>query len=392
MEDKTLSPMHFDISLPGREVVTPTGFLVDEDKTKFRIALSKEDNAQRTRRVYMAPYLTFNTAGALYGVMQGRGDVAVIGAGPSLHDSLDLIREWTKPENGVILLTLNNAHNFLLQNGIKPDIAAIIESREHAAAYIDPVPDVSYLVGSCVHDATLRKFFNVAENTHIWHVIQDEEHRKQIASLNKTFTRRKIPGVSGGTSVMIRMMDFLVAFMGARRLRFVACDSSARQLNENSASLDMHALPKSHKEPLAAAQIQNKMGQRLKRVYPTTHSMYRQAGEFWLFVDARANEVRAGKLNPFEIMFYGRGLLPDWAALHGFHVDSQAIKKELEDEGYEAIPERKPWSPPERKDAEVILTTYQSGGGSEPSAAVEGDAHPAADDQRLGEPQAPEPT
>lgn len=374
------SAVHFppiDLSAPkdARPVTQGTGFLVGEDKIKFMAAMSHEEVAKRTRRVYMAPYLTYNTAGDLYGAMRGVGDVAIIGAGPSLVDNLDQIREWQKPENGVILLTLNNAHNFLLEHGIKPDIAVIIESREHAAAYIDPVDDVSYLVGSSVHDATLRKFFGVSHNTHIWHPIQDDEHRAQIAALNKTFTRRKIPGVSGGTSVMIRMMDFLVAFMGARRLRFIGCDSSARDR-------EMHALKKAHSEPLITAQIQDRKGNQLRRKYTTTHSMYRQAGEFWMFVDARAKEVRAGTLNAFEIMFYGRGLLPDWAALHNFHVDSVAIKKELEDEGFE---QKVLFNDTVDLSTEIILTAITFGGAADTTGIGRPDGHPAADDQRVGE-------
>jgi len=365
----------------ARRVTQNTGFLVGEEKIKFMAAMSKEELTRRTRRVYMAPYLTYNTAGDLYGAMRGVGDVAVIGAGPSLVDNLDQIREWQKPENGVILLTLNNAHNFLLEHGIRPDISVIIESREHAAAYIDPVDDVSYLVGSSVHDATLRKFFGVSHNTHIWHPIQDDKHRAQIAALNKTFTRRKIPGVSGGTSVMIRMMDFLVAFMGARRLRFIGCDSSAKDGA-------MHALKKAHKERLIVVQIQDQKGNQLRRKYTTTHSMYRQAGEFWMFVDARAKEVRAGTLNAFEIMFYGRGLLPDWAALHNFHVDSVAIKKELEDEGFEP---KVLFSNPVDLSTEVCLTTLAFPSGVNTTGIGRPDGNTAADDQRVGE-QRPDTT
>lgn len=292
------------------------------------LPIPPEEFHRRSKRAYYLAYRKFQSAGDLYRVLEQGATVCIVGAGPSLANDLELIREMEADK--CVILALNNAHDVLLDAGIKPDLCMVIEARERASRYITPREEVGYLIGTSVDDALLERLKPFARNTYLFHVMQSQAHREQIAKLNKNFKTRPLPGITGGTSVGIRAFDFVTQFLGAPDVRFFGFDSSGTRDDMHAKAKDFGAVKASTPAQLIAPD-----GQRFRRIYPTTKAMLRQAGEFWDTVAARATQVRKGEIRPFYIRFYGRGLLPDWAACLGFHIDSAAIKAELEGEGYE---------------------------------------------------------
>lgn len=295
----------------------------------FALAISAQEIARRTKRAYFSNNQVFNTVLDLKGIMKHAADICIVGAGPSVLNDIELIRKYADPESGVIVMALNNAHDLLLEHDITPDLAVLIEMKDRAADYITPRDGVGYIIATTVADCTLDRFRPFARNTHLFHTIQDHRHQKQIQELNRTFSKINIPGLSGGTSVMLRMFDFAPAWLEARRLLMFGCDSSG-------SSDAMHAKDKGFRTPAQIGlQLQHPSGKSFKRVYPTTRSMARQAGEFWEYVNARAANIRSGTMQPFQFIMHGRGLLPDWAACEGFHANSKEIIEELEKEGFD---------------------------------------------------------
>ena len=371
---------------------------LDED---FYLPIDDAEAFKRSKRAYFKKWSEYQSASELYGVMRHRGHVAIVGAGPSLMDDIETVRMLGN--DNVVIIALNNAHDILLDAGIKPDLCMVIESKERASRYFTPQDEIGYLIGTVVSDATLEVLRPFAKNTYLFHVMLSDAHREFCRDLNKRFPKRNLPAVSGGTSVGVRCFDFVTGFLHGSVLHFFGFDSSGTPKKMHARTKEFGVVT-----PSVPAQLLRPDGRAFKRLYPTTKAMMRQAGEFWDIVNSRAIEVRAGKIRPFEVIVHGRGLLPDWAACFGFHINSAAIVAELEAEGYdENYGKQTVEEEPKRISSEALdaiandLAGLAIGGGAEaPSSPlppigapvagrVGSDDGSAADhDQQLGEPQA----
>lgn len=319
--------------LPQQRVFLEQTGYIQGLNTEFVTPIDHAEIFRRTRRAYYQKKWPFKSLTELYDVGRHQGEFAVVGAGPSVLNDMEEIRAMSEPGSGVVIVTLNNAHDLLLEHNIKPDLAVLIEARDRAADYIKPEYGIGYLIGTQVSDVTLERFLPVADQVHLFHVMVSEKHRQQIRKLNNAFSKINIPGVTGATSVGLRFYDLLTAFIHPGTTHFFGMDSSGSQEAMHAKQKNFGAV-----QGTMPVKLMRPDGRTFSHTYWTDSGMLLQAGQFWQITEQRAASIRRGHIHPFKIAFHGRGLLPDWAACHGFHVNGAEILAELEAEGLEDAP------------------------------------------------------
>lgn len=358
----------------------------------FQFVVDRNEFMRRTTRVYTTHrFRKFQSTVQLKDSAKNYA-VAIIGAGPSLADQLETIRSI---KGQAIIFALNNAHDYLIENGVKVDVAMLIEAKERAVNYITPNHKTRYLIASQVHDKTLDKFLPFAKNTHIFHCLFDDEHREMIKQLRAKH-KYDVFGISGGSSVGMRAFDFVVDWMKSKHVHMFGMDSSCKDepiFGDDGKIVSggvMHAKPKDGANPaFMATQIRAPGGRVIWRKYYTDPVMRRQAGEMVEILKHRADDIRRGEMEPFGIAFHGRGLLPDWMAFLGFHTNNEEIVRELIDETekheLEAAQANGPASQIGLEGVAVTLDT-------DATRSVETDRHRTADAIELGKPSPAQPS
>lgn len=132
-------------------------------------------------------------------VLEDRGPVSIVGAGPSLS--------WTYKDLIGDVLACNSAHDFLIGKGIIPEYTMIWDSHPIMGGVIDkPHKDVKYLIASRCHQSVFEKFkdFDVS----VWHALGAEEVEKYLVKY-----QRNEPMIAGGSAAVTRGM-FVAATMG----------------------------------------------------------------------------------------------------------------------------------------------------------------------------------
>lgn len=140
--------------------------------------------------------------------------VAVLcGSGPSLKDSLELIRRWTFERADVF--AMNGAASYLAANGITPEYQVIIDAREETAQLVGPARD--HLFASQVHP----KCFEKMPSALVWNLQIDGIDDLMPDGYPEHFQ------VGGAASVGNTALCLAYA-MGYRRLEIYGYDSSHR--------------------------------------------------------------------------------------------------------------------------------------------------------------------
>lgn len=146
---------------------------------------------------------------------------AIVGAGPSIGDSLDKLRKIKEDPNAIIM-SVNGAHNFLINHGIIPNIHVLfeidLETVEDSTGG-EPHKQVYYYV--CSHSC--RNIFHQLKHYHkvIWHYFdEDPEYQRHIMRL--------FPGefmVQGGYMTFFRSLT-IATVLGYRNFEIFGCDAS----------------------------------------------------------------------------------------------------------------------------------------------------------------------
>ena len=152
----------------------------------------------------------------------GSGELCIVGGGPSLARYLDKIREMQ--ESGAKVMALNNAHDYLIENGIKVDYAVMLDARqENSKFYSAPQPDTQYLIASQAHPDVFTAL--EGSNIRVWHSALGDEarglYKKAAVDLGiKTFAE-----IGGGCTVGLRAC-YLAYATGYKDLHLFGYDSS----------------------------------------------------------------------------------------------------------------------------------------------------------------------
>lgn len=198
------------------------------------------------------------------------GKVAIVGASPSIVDYADKIK--TFQEEGGFVMPINGAHNWLISNGIIPNIHVIFEIDMDAPEEFlggPPHKDVYYYV--CSHSS--QKLFDSLEGHHrvLWHHYDKSLPYQEV--INRLFPDEFM--VSGGYMTFFRVLNIALV-LGFRKLEFFGCDSS---YEGKSHPENYHSYAREPVMIVAAGTKEN------NRVFKTNPSLSFLASEFMRFCD-----------------------------------------------------------------------------------------------------------
>ncbi len=139
--------------------------------------------------------------------------------GPSLNDTYKVIRDQRNTIPGATLVSVSGAHDFLVNNRLKPNIHVECDPRPHKAAMLKkPQHKTRYFLASCVHPDMTEKLkrYNMA----LWHLMTPGamklwEHEKDALL------------TSGGGSVGLRCVNLMYQ-LGYRTFIIHGMDCSFR--------------------------------------------------------------------------------------------------------------------------------------------------------------------
>lgn len=261
---------------------------------------------------------------------------AVIGTGPSVKDCLPEIRALKR--KGAQIVSVNKAHDWLLQNGIVPYAHVFLDGHEWVKDYVqNPRRDVKYLLASQCHEEVFKRFQDY--DAYLWHAGQDFEDQSEPAQMFKDLGYGFHPIVAGGSTVGQRV-PIIGHILGARKFHMFGMDSSRRDGK-------LHAIPKKDLVDPENRQLAFKWKGK-KWWFDTNVHMARQQMDFDKFIEDLPS--RLGKyIEPgFLLTFHGSGLTPFWAATLGLHANPEFNKNPPKVGGYvrvtdmNALPESQP--------------------------------------------------
>lgn len=140
------------------------------------------------------------------------GIICLVGSGPSVRGELDSILEQKK--KGRLIVALKGAHDFLLQNGIKPDWCVMLDPQEKIVNCVKlKENDVTYFIASQCHP----KVFEALKDNYVilWHALS------QIGE-EKILEGKVLLG--GGTTTGLRTMNMIYS-LGYRHAHLYGFDS-----------------------------------------------------------------------------------------------------------------------------------------------------------------------
>lgn len=147
--------------------------------------------------------------------------------GPSLQDTWPSImqeRDILSQREGCVVVSVSGAHDFLIKNGIVPDMHIECDPREHKAQMSEALQDrTEYLYASVCHPNVVKRLAG-KPNLTIWHLDGGELSRRLIIEN----TDEKNPLFVGGfASVGLRAISVLI-LLGYRRFIIHGMDCSYR--------------------------------------------------------------------------------------------------------------------------------------------------------------------
>lgn len=178
---------------------------------------TREDETDRHVRINGKRGLPWFTAQDMH-----KGTAVLVGGAPSLKETLPHIR--ARKKRGQKIWALNGVHDYLIENGIIPDVMVMMDARQDNVKFVQkPHKDVHYLICSKCHPDV----FDALEghNVTLWHA---------YTNYQDTWLAREFPDhaepyvmVGGGTTVGSRAL-YLVKQAGFYKIHLYGYDSSYR--------------------------------------------------------------------------------------------------------------------------------------------------------------------
>lgn len=135
--------------------------------------------------------------------------IAIVGGGPSLVETFDELLELY--HDGVKIVALNGAGNWLMERNIRPSMQVVLDSRPANIDFVKkPIPHCKYFLASQCDPSLLDAC--TERNTTIFHVITDDDLPER-ARLDKFYNKRwaEVPpaGTVGVCTIMMcRILGF----------------------------------------------------------------------------------------------------------------------------------------------------------------------------------------
>ena len=142
-------------------------------------------------------------------------EVMIVGGGPSLPQHIEKIKQLR--QNGVKLITINNAYKWCLDNGLTPSAMVMVDARKFNARFTKPVvEDCKYFIASQCNPSVFEGL--PKDKTYIWHT-QADLLKDILDEQYKTWW-----SVPGGSTVLLRAIP-LFRMLGFKRFHLFGCDS-----------------------------------------------------------------------------------------------------------------------------------------------------------------------
>ncbi len=146
-------------------------------------------------------------------------EACIVGSGPSLASTLDEIKALK--ESGAAIFALNAAHEWLLEQGIVPSAAVVIDARPFNARFVKtPAPNCAYMIASQCAPET---FDMVAgRRAYIWHCLTGDDPIER--DLLDGYYLGSWQPVAGGCTVGTRTI-VLTRMLGYQKMHLFGMDS-----------------------------------------------------------------------------------------------------------------------------------------------------------------------
>ena len=191
------------------------------------------------------------------------------------------------------VIAINSAIGYLIREGIVPKYAMIWDASPLCAAFAEPHPDVTYLVGARCHPSVFERLEGC--RMIVWHAGGDHNIAEFLAE-----KQIMEPMVNGGSAGVTRAMYLAIA-LGYKALNIYGADSSYS--DDGNTHIAGSLVP----EKDLMIWVGNGPG---KRQFRTTPEWCAQVNEFRdIFQMFRHPSLR------IDINVYGRGMLPHMAML-----------------------------------------------------------------------------
>lgn len=150
----------------------------------------------------------------------GYKGVCVCGSGPSLKDSLDVVRKLQK--NGFAVASMNGSYNYLLSNNIVPDYFFMIDARESVNLQFiaNPHPETTHVIASQCHPEIFEAL--AGYRVMLWQVDNYEGARQAIVERAPHVT------IFGGASNVGQAALGPLMAVGYRMMHLVGFDGPVR--------------------------------------------------------------------------------------------------------------------------------------------------------------------
>jgi len=238
--------------------------------------------------------------------------VCIVGGGPSLADEVGALRKLIK--RGAKVLAVNKSHDWLLRRGLRCDYAALLDPKEWVAGYIDPAlaADAAlrkragkfwaapkYLIASQCHDLVLEKFKGRAD-AYMWHAAAG---LGESDVLKTEFPRELWVNIAGASVIGLRAVG-LAHGLGFRRMHLFGIDGSMKPPVTPKDKPRLYAYDKPHIDKTWRA-FEVKLNSGWRRAFMSNHHMARSVYEFEDSMKDWDAQIKAGKMEPFNILVHG---------------------------------------------------------------------------------------
>lgn len=142
-------------------------------------------------------------------------EVMIVGGGPSLAAYIGTIKQLR--QQGVKLITLNNAYQFCIDHGLLPSAYFMVDGREFNKRFLTSIiPTCKYFLSSQCHPTVFEGM--PKEQTYIWHT-SAEEIQEILATEYRNWY-----AVPGGSTALLRAIP-MFRMLGFKRFHIFGCDS-----------------------------------------------------------------------------------------------------------------------------------------------------------------------
>ena len=146
--------------------------------------------------------------------------VMVLAGGPSLDEFKDEI--IAKRLAGIVLVTVNGAYNWAIENGLFPSAQIIVDAQEHNKRFVAPlVSGCKYMIASQCHPVVFDAL--PPEQTLLWHSAIEPEVSKELDEHYSAKGEAWYPSI-GGSTVMLRALP-LLRMLGYYKFEIYGFDS-----------------------------------------------------------------------------------------------------------------------------------------------------------------------